>query len=119
MKAELKELENYETLESWFEENLSDQVEDIAKYGCRGGVNGLIYYTETVAKYDKYNEEIFDKLHEFAEDQGISIPELIATFNGHKNVGSSDQLKNLLVWFYIETLAQDEWDSRSTKINYA
>ncbi len=104
----MSDLNNYNTLEGWFIDNLKDQSEDIANCGCSGGFSGVIYYSETVAKYDKYQEEIWNALYEDAEDQGINILELIATFNGAKDVGSNDQFKNLMVWYYIEKLAVNE-----------
>jgi len=104
----MTDLKNYNTLEGWFDDNLKDQSEDIANHGCVNGFSGVIYYSETVAKYDKYQEEIWNSLYEDADEQGINILELIATFNGAKDVGSNDQFKNLMVWYYIEKLARNQ-----------
>ncbi len=104
----MTDLKNYNTLEGWFDDNLKEQAEDIANHGCVNGFSGVIYYSETVAKYDKYQEEIWNSLYEDADEQGINILELIATFNGAKDVGSNDQFKNLMVWYYIEKLARNQ-----------
>jgi hypothetical protein len=84
----------------------TDQLQDIVNHGCSGGVNGLIYYTETTAFHDQFETEIWDMLYEDAEDQGLTIMQLIASFNGQKNVGSMEQLKNLLCWYAVESVAR-------------
>ena len=104
----MNELSNYDTLQDWFNDNLADQADDISNHGINGGFSGVIYYAETVAKYDKYQEEIWDKLSEDAEASGQNILEFIASFNGAKDVGSNDQFKNLCVWYYIEQLAYEK-----------
>ena len=96
------------TLKDWFNGNLSDSAEDIAKHGCVGGFPGITYYSETVEKYNDYHEEIWERLYEDGLAHGQNILELIASFNGSKNVESDDQFKNLLVWYYIEQLANDK-----------
>ena len=101
------DLKGFNTLEGWFNANLKDQSNDIANFGCVNGFDGLIYYSETVEKYNRYEAEIWDSLFQDAEEQGINCLQLIASFNGSKDVGSNDQFKNLLVWYYIEKLAFD------------
>ena len=99
------------TLKDWFKENLSDSAKDLAQYGASSGFSGIIYYKETTALYNEYTEEIWDMLEEDRESIGHkTILELIASFNGAKDVGSDEQLKNLLVWYACERLAQEEVD---------
>mgnify|MGYP003138375954 FL=1 len=104
----MSELSNYNTLQDWFNDNLAESAEDISNHGCVNGFSGIIYYSETVAKYDKYQEEIWERLYEDALAHGQNILEFIATFNGAKDVGSNDQFKNLCVWYYIEQLAYEK-----------
>ena len=84
-----------------------DELEDIATHGCVSGCAfGLIYYAETTKAYDQHSEEIWEWLYYTAEDFGEgSIPALIASFNGAKNVMGEQQFKNLLVWAYVEHVA--------------
>jgi hypothetical protein len=91
-------LENYEP----------EEINDMAKYGCSGGVGGFIYYSETCAFHDEHENEIWDLLESMREDSGHkTILELIATFNGSKDVGSMDQFKNMLCWVVVEHFAQE------------
>jgi hypothetical protein len=90
-------------------------IKDTAEHGCSGGTIGeLIYYADTSAFYDKYKEEIWDRLSDLADDMGCeSILHLIVTFNGAKEVGSHLQLKNLLAWWVAEEVCRGicmDWD---------
>lgn len=80
---------------------------DITKYGCGGGIGGFIYYTETTAFHDEFEDQIWELLYEDSEDQGITIIELIAALNGQKDVGSMAQFKNLLCWYAVERVAYE------------
>ena len=83
-----------------------DELKDIYTHGCVSGcASGLIYYVETSAFYDKYHDEIWDTLHEDANDQGVRVMELIATFNGVKDVSTDNGFKNLLAWYAAERVA--------------
>jgi len=93
-----------------FEQTLRDlldpeQISELAQYGADAGWPGLTYYTDTVRLHDEHESEIWDALHEDAQDFGHTIPELIAGFGGSKNVGSMEQLKNLLTWYMAERTA--------------
>jgi len=80
-------------------------ISDIAKHGCRGGVGGLIYYRETTAFHDEHEEEIWDLVAEYAENEGCKLMELVYRIT--KNAGSITQLKNDLVWWAVEVRAQE------------
>lgn len=98
-----------QTIKEWVLANYDNHmINEIADHGCSGGsAAGLIYYCETVKFHDEFEAEIWDMLDQDADDQGITVMELIASFNGQKNVGSMDQLKNLLVWYAIEITCGD------------
>ena len=90
-------------------------IRDTAEHGCSGGTIGeLIYYADTNAFYEKYKEEIWDKLSDMADDLGCdSILHLIVTFNGSKEVGSELQLRNLLAGWACEDVWREicmDWD---------
>ena len=90
------------------EEYEKSTLEDIMNYGCVGGFPGLTYYSDTTALYDSYEDEIWEKLYEEAEGMGYSCPlEMIASFNGAKDVATDSQFKNLLVWYMAEETARE------------
>lgn len=90
-------LDNYELTE----------INDITNQGCSGGISGFIYYNETCAFHDEYEEQIWNMLDDNAQSEGITIMELIAELNGQKDVGSMTQLKNLLCWYAVERTAHE------------
>ena len=84
-------------------------IKDTADQGCAGGtIPELIYYADTSAFYEKYKEEIWQRLSDMADDLGEpSILHLIVTFNGAKEVGSHLQLQNLLAWWACEDVCRE------------
>ena len=90
-------------------------IKDTAEHGCSGGtISELIYYADTSAFYEKYQDEIWRRLNDMAQDMDCeSSLHLIATFNGVSNVGSPLQLKNLLAWWAAEEVCRGicmDWD---------
>ena len=85
-----------------------DTIKDTAEHGCSGGtISELIYYADTSAFYEKYQDEIWRRLNDMAQDMDCeSILHLIATFNGADSVGSPAQLKNLLAWWAAEEVCR-------------
>ena len=85
-----------------------EEMKSIVKHGMVAGFAPLIYYRDTVDFHDKYEEEIWSWLWQEADDCGYkNIIELIHNFNGSKDVGGMDQLKNLLCWAAIEKICFD------------
>ena len=81
-------------------------MSDILTHGCVSGMIGdLIYYKDTCAFYEQYEEDIWDLLEETKQSFGNkNILETIAQLNGADDVDSDEQFKNLLAWFgYEET----------------
>ena len=90
-------------------------IKDTAEHGCSGGtISELIYYADTSAFYEKYQDEIWRRLGDMADDLGEdSILHLISTFTGVKDVWSPLQLKNLLAWWAAEEVCRGicmDWD---------
>lgn len=80
---------------------------DAANHGADGGFNGFIYYTETVAFYDKNEEIILDYLEGLADNMGYdNVYEFVASLPAIKNVGDIDQLKNLYSWIILEEVGR-------------
>lgn len=112
--AELQQVPEPRTIEQWLlqgEKNDTFTVEDIATHGCEGGIGGLIYYTETEAFHDRYQEEIWQLVNEFADDSGQSTLKYLSNVLGDKVV-SVKSLKNYLTWFAVEVVASRILGSR-------
>ena len=98
-----------DSIKEWILNNLEEgQIADVILEGCQSGiVSELIYYSDSCAFYEKYKEEIWDRLSDLADDMGEpSILHLIVTFNGSKEVGSELQLRNLLAWWAAEEVCR-------------
>jgi hypothetical protein len=96
------------TIKEWvLDQYEMDEIKDITKHGLVGGFSGLTYYTETIAFHDEYETEIWDMLYTDAQDQGLTVMELIASFNGQKDVVSIYQFKNLLTWYAVERVCNE------------
>lgn len=91
--------------EAWGED-YDDTMRDLASHGADAGFPGITYYRDTVALYERHHDEIWEMLEDDAS--GMGYPHalaLVATFGGATNVGSQDQLANLLVWYAAERIA--------------
>lgn len=73
-----------------------DELKDVAKYGCSGGVNGFIYYSENEKFFDEHEDEIYDYLN----DCGYSMQDF--THSG----STIRSLKTDLVWCVVEMWCQ-------------
>ena len=106
MPVEFKE----DSIKDWVINNMEEgQIADVILEGCQSGiVSELIYYADSEAFYEKFKEEIWDRLSNMADDMGEpSILHLIVTFNGSKEVGSDLQLRNLLAWWAAEDVCRE------------
>ena len=96
---------NKDSIEDWVRKNISpSERKEVLEHGCVSGcVPDLIYYKDTCAFYEKYKEEIWQRLWDSWSDfGGDSVLHFIATFNGANDVGSDDQFRNLLAWWAVE-----------------
>jgi len=98
------------SIKDWILNNLEEgQVAEVVLQGCAGGVvSELIYYADSCAFYEKYKEEIWQRLWDSWSDfGGDSVLHFIATFNGAADVGSDDQFRNLLSWWACEDVCRE------------
>jgi len=84
-----------------------ESLKDVAEHGASGGYPGFTYYKDTCEFYDKHEAEIWEKLNEEAEGQGITAIQLVAMFGDADSVNSADTFKNMLAWFALETVARE------------
>ena len=91
-------------------------ISDVVLHGCQGGTIGeLIYYADSCAFYEKYKEEIWERLYNSAQDcdEHQNTLHFVSTFNGGCDVGSHDQFRNLLAWWAAEEVCREicmDWD---------
>ena len=83
-------------------------ISDVVLNGCQGGtISELIYYADTNAFYEKYQEEIWQMLWDSYSDCGSdSILHFIETFNGADGVASDLHFRNLLAWWAAEEVCR-------------
>ena len=95
------------TFKDWMKNQFThNELADLCNHGAVNGFGGLIYYHETTALYEQYRDDIWAMLEEDREEFGMqTCSELIASFNGAKDVASDEQYKNLLVWYLAERIA--------------
>lgn len=107
-----------DSIKEWITNNLDeDTISDVVQHGCQGGtIPELIYYADTNAFYEKYQEEIWDMLWNMHNDMGTeTVLHLIASFNGAKDVGSDLQFSNLLAWYAAEEVCRQIMDDKESK----
>ena len=84
-----------------------EEIKDVANHGCAGGVSDFIYYYETRAFFNEYEEEIEQELMDTYGDYWfLEIAKL-------KAVNDTATFKNLCVWIVVETYCQcksEEWN---------
>ena len=82
-----------------------DELKDIVNYGMSAGVSGFTYYHETVDKFDMHDDEIQDYLSDWVHDNSAFNGSSFAYFA--PECEDITQLKNKLVWSYVELKAHD------------
>lgn len=79
-----------------------EDLQDIAQYGCSGGIGGLIYYSETTALYKQYDEDIWEIVSDYCDEVGYDslydLP-LIA------KASATHTFYNAMVWMAVEIVA--------------
>ena len=76
----------------------AEQLHNIAMYGCASGcASRHIYYSDTVKFFNEHEYEITDYIE---ENYGVE-----SAFELTADCGSIDQVKNTLVWIFIELVA--------------
>ena len=74
----------------------ADEIKDVARYGCSGGVSGFIYSTELAEFFDKYEDEIEDVMDDYGVTYQYLVPE----------AETMQQYKEAAVWFIVESYCQ-------------
>ena len=85
-----------------------DQLKDIVTHGMSGGVSGFIYTRDCVDKFNEFDDVIEEYLSDWYHDNMDENNYIGAiSSNGTFPVGSIDELKNRMVWVYVELKAYE------------
>jgi hypothetical protein len=79
----------------------ADEIQDVAKYGCSGGVSGFIYYKEIRDFFNEHEDDIENTI----ADLGLDIRDLVDV-----NTDSVMELINKMVWLVVENYCQEQAD---------
>ena len=84
------------TLDQALQERFTDkdEINDIAKYGCSGGVSGFIYSSELHFFFDTYTDEIWDIL----EELDVHMSDLV----GDIDRWTSQEVAEKACWIIVE-----------------
>ena len=82
-----------------------DELNDVVNHGMSAGVSGFIYYSECVDKFDMHDDEIQDYLSDWYHDNVGGDEGSFAFFA--PDCEDVAQLKNQLVWAYVELKAAE------------
>lgn len=101
----IKRVCNY-VIDEWHDyDNKNSIFTDVLHYGCQSGIVGdLIYYSDTVAFYKRYKEEINELLYTLMEETGIYAPSDLFQdkWDNEDLLGNDAYNQNLLAWFGFE-----------------
>ena len=89
----------------------ADELKDIVTHGMSAGVGGFIYTRECCDAFDEYEDDIETYLSDWYHDNmGVDnyIGAIAGTEGGNSySVCSIDELKNRMVWAYVELKADE------------
>ena len=84
----------------------TDELKDIVMHGMSAGVSGFIYTRDNVKHFDDNEDEVEEYLSDWYHDN-MGDDNYIATIAKQCDACSIDQLKNYMVWSYVELKAFD------------
>jgi len=79
-----------------------DEIKDVSKYGCGGGVSGFIYYKETRAFFFEHEDEIEEWMNELYFGDNY-----LKEITDDDNV-TINQLINKIVWIVVESYCHEK-----------
>ena len=84
--------------------SINGQLQDIINHGCVSGCVGEVVYTsDCIALYHKYEKSIWDMVEEFRDCTGQTLGQFIDSFCSA--IEDEDTLKVYLCWFAVEQIA--------------
>ena len=92
-------------LNKWDEyDDPKNVVMDVIQHGCISGiVSELIYYSDTVAYYEKNREAIYDLLYDAMDEIGVyNLSEFFSDWEKDDPLALGYYNQNILAWFGFE-----------------
>lgn len=84
-------------------EELKSRLDEILEHGCISGtVGSMIYYSDTVAFFERHKEEINNRLAELIENTGLNLCELFKNFDNCDPLCLDTYNQNLFAWYGYE-----------------
>ena len=85
-----------------------DELRDIVNHGMSSGVSGFIYTRDNVEHFNNNDDVIEEYLSDWYYDT-LGERDYISAISQHGDnpVGSVDELKNRMVWAYVELKADE------------
>jgi len=84
-------------------EELKSRLDDILEHGCISGIVGsMIYYSDTIAFFERHKEEINNRLAELIENTGLNLCELFKNFDNYDPLCLDTYNQNLFAWYGYE-----------------
>ena len=78
-----------------------NELADIARHGCSGGVSGMIYLEQTSVLYRRFADAIHVAVREYKDATG-ELPQFIV-----QEIDDFGTFSNSMVWFAAEYFAQE------------
>lgn len=88
------------------QEFTTEELVNIVEYGMHSGFPGFTYYHETTKAFDAHDDEIQDYLSDWVHDNTAGGASSFSYFA--PDAEDITQLKNKLVWSYVELKAHEE-----------
>ena len=86
-----------DNLEEETKEDLHNRLDEISSHGCASGtVGSMIYYSDTVAFFERHKYVINDIIAEFIRDTGLSMNEFFKNFDNDDPLCLESTNQNLL-----------------------
>ena len=86
-----------------------DCIREVLEHGCKSGiVSDLVYYSDTLAFFERFKEEIGQKLYEFMQDgDEYDMSQLFHDWDIEDPLALGLTNRNLLAWFGFEEAMYD------------
>jgi len=101
------------TFRAWMRANFDNrELAELSQHGADTGWHGLTWISDAAKLFDRFGDEVWTLLRESADDQGETVPGLLAKFRRVDMAADLDSFKNLVIWFAAEEIARDLTEGR-------
>ncbi len=106
------QIERNQSLENWLIKTICQrtgytaegQLKDIVTHGCISGcLDELVYYSDCITFYNKYEKQIWEIISNFIQETGQSLGQFIDSFR--LQIEDETNFKVYLSWFVVEHLS--------------